>query len=164
MNLDYINSLPQNPTGVRRILGEGWGGGNKSGSLATPAHDGLSIDRLRLLRSLILRSTQGIEALHQAALEARGFVGMDDALTHRFVELADGLHDRLFGFGSVLFECGASLIDSSASGAARGAVGQAAFFVLPIALDLGLYVSQGLPLSFFIDKLVFVPTQERYFT
>ncbi len=51
---------------------------------------GRSIDRLRLFRSLFLRSTQGVETFHQATLEAGGFVRVDDALACGFVQLADG--------------------------------------------------------------------------
>ena len=120
----------------------------KPGAHALPL--GRSIDRLRLFRSLFLRSTQGVETFHQAALEAGGFVRVDDALACRFVQLADGLQNGLFRFGSVLCKCGASLIDGCASRTADISVTQTALLVLAVPFDLRLNVSQGLPLSFTI--------------
>ena len=91
---------------------------------------------------------QGVETFHQATLEAGGFVRVDDALACRFVQLADGLQNGLFGFGSVLYKRGASLIDGCASRTADVAIAQTALLVLAVPFDLRLNVSQGLPLSF----------------
>lgn len=113
------------------------GGHNKNGSLATPAL--LEREKLAALCG------QGCKALHQAALATRDIILVNNALFGSLVQCADGVHDSVFGVGRAGDKGFARSIIGSAGGATDGAVTQAALFVLTIAFDLRLNVSQGRP-------------------
>jgi hypothetical protein len=91
---------------------------------------------------------------------------VDHALLRGFIEFADSLYDRFFGFRRVRFQSRTRLADSITGSTAGDAVTQAALLVLLVSFDLRLNVSQGLPPKFlpFLLNGGFVPPQERYFT
>lgn len=92
-----------------------------------------------MLRALFGQRGKGF---HQSALAARDGVLVQNSLFRRLVQNADRGHDRGFGFGRVFGNGFARGIIGSAGGAADVAVAQATLFVLTIAFDLGLNVSQ----------------------
>jgi hypothetical protein len=106
---------------------------------------GSTVWRSRLMHRVTSRELLGFEGckrLHQAALAAGGVVLVDDALFSSLVQAADGLeHGGLIGSAS--FDGGASFAHGGAGTTTEFAVAQAAGFILVIAFDLRLNVSQG---------------------
>lgn len=109
-----------------------------------------------LLRALFGQRCKGF---HQAALAARDGVLVQHTLFSSLIQSADGLHDSLLGFGGVAGENFARGVIGSAGSATDIAVTQAALFVLTIAFDLRLNVSQGLP-----PNILSVLSTATYFT
>ena len=68
---------------------------------------------------------------------------MNDPFFSRFVEGADRLQNRGFGFRLIRFKSSSCLVDGSPSGATDIAITQAAVLVLTVSFDLRLNVSQG---------------------
>ena len=78
---------------------------------------------------------------------------MNNALFSSLIESADRLDSGGAGFFQFLGgDLLAGVLDKGAGAAAVDAVLDAAFFVLLVALDLGLNVSQGLPPKFPVDE------------
>jgi hypothetical protein len=87
---------------------------------------------------------QSRKALHQATLPASGIILVDDTLLHGSVQLADGLeHSNLRGGLVATGQNGAGFADRGTGVTAHNAVINAAFFVLPVSLNLRLNVSQS---------------------
>jgi hypothetical protein len=81
---------------------------------------------------------------HQAALTTGGIVLVDDTFLGGLIEAADGGQDGfLRGICITSLDGSAGVANRSAESTAHHAVAQAAFFVLAIAFDLRLNVSQG---------------------
>jgi hypothetical protein len=84
--------------------------------------------------------------LHQAALTTRSIVFVNNAFFSGFIEAADSHQHGFFrSFHFAARDGNAGFIHGSASRTAEIAVAQALFFVLLIAFNLRLNVSQGLP-------------------
>jgi hypothetical protein len=87
---------------------------------------------------------QSRKALHQATLPASGIIFVDDTLLRGSVQLADGLEDSSLRGGLVAGgQNDAGFADGGTGVSAHNAVINAAFFVLPVSLNLRLNVSQS---------------------
>ncbi len=83
------------------------------------------------------------QVLHQTTLTARSIVFVNDTLLSSLIQAADSLHGGGLGFFRIfVLERGPCFLDCRTGGAAIRAIAQATFFVLPIALDLRLDISQ----------------------
>ena len=85
---------------------------------------------------------------------------MNHALFGSFIQHADGFQNSIFGFGIAFCKGGACGVYSGAGSTTECTIANAALFVLTIAFDLRLNVSQGRFsknsfLTFLIDSAVF---------
>jgi hypothetical protein len=84
--------------------------------------------------------------LHQAAFATGGIVLVDDTLLGSLIQGADRCAGSLLGARRITFcNAQAGFLDERARAANERAITDAAFFILPIALDLRLNISQLVP-------------------
>jgi hypothetical protein len=90
-----------------------------------------------------------VEALHQAALAAGGIVFMDGAFFRSRIQGTDRQQSRLAGGFLIAVLNGRTSFSYESAGAAnKETIANTSLLILPVALDLGLNISQLIPPKF----------------